>query len=147
LNVSSSEFSSFIKDSSPLIIQEVLRAVRSEPLLSTYHKQSDDKLLNRFQDVTENLSDWLQASDNDMLQSRYRDLAQERIQRGVPLSEVVLTAQTFERVLIGLVRSSATDNPALSAPDIEAIVREFFNRVVFSVVVTYERALFEALLS
>ena len=145
--MSSSELSNVIKASGSLIIEEVLRAVRSEPLLSSYHKQCDNELLNRFRDVTRNLSYWLQATDNDMLQRRYRELAQERIQQEVPLSEVVLAAQTFERVLINQMRSWVVDEQAPPTACAEARVREFFNRVVFSIVLTYERALFRALLS
>ena len=147
MTVSLPELSNVIKESIPLIIQEVLRAVRSQPLLRTYHRQCDDELLNRFQDVVCNLSDWLEASDNDRLQSRYRELARERIQQRVPLSEVVMAAQTFERVLIDQMRSPVADDQVRPTADTEALVREFFNRVVFSVVRTYEQALFRALLS
>ena len=110
-------------------------------------------MLNRFQDVCRNLSQWLEVSDDTLLRERYGKLARERIQEEVPLREVVLAAQIFERVLSGRLRKLAPrdeappgDDPENdSENDSEAVIREFFNHVVFNLVSAYEEAVLRAL--
>jgi len=135
-----------IAEGTPRIIEEVRGAVRAEPYLRTYHAQTDNELLNRFLDVSQNLNQWLEVKNDELLRNRYRELARQRLRQEVPLSEVVLAAQTFERVLIDHLRKRTSEEQPAVGYETEALVREFFNQVVFSMAVAYEIRLLRALI-
>jgi hypothetical protein len=144
--MASLELSLLITHRTPHVVEEVLIAVQAERQLPAYHGRTEAELLDRFQDVCQNLARWLEAGDDAVLRERYGSLARERIQERVPLSEIVLAAQTFERVLVEHLRTLSHEENAQFEEDFEATIREFFNQVILNVVVAYEQAVLRALL-
>jgi len=142
--VLSNRLVAFIEEHAATITRRVHKRIHREPRLKQITKLSQAQLLGRFKDVCLHLARWLALKDNGLVESRYEQLGEERLREGIPLHEVLLVTQLFKRELIDFAREQAQDQTAyeiFAEAELEQLVGDFFDQVIFYIARGYERKL------
>jgi len=125
------------------LVDQVVRAVRSDPRTAFLHEASEAELKRRGFDLYRNLGRWLGEKSEADIEATYRENGYRRFQEGVPLSELVHTLVLMKQLLWNFVRKNDLPETATnlySEEQLEMMVGQFFDKALYHAVRGYEEA-------
>jgi len=133
---------SHLEDLTKTWVQEV----RKSEYLSSYQKLSDDELYSRGHVLFSNLLNWLlKGASNDDAALYFKRIGEERINEGMPLTEVYYALYLEKQVLWGFVawKDEVTGIlKALDAIEFMTVINNYFDLGDFYIIKGYNEQLF-----
>jgi hypothetical protein len=125
------------------LVDQVVKAVRTDPRTAFLHEVSEAELKRRGFDLYRNLGRWLGEKSEADIEATYRENGYRRFQEGVPLSELVHALVLMKQHLWNFVRKNDLPETATnlySEEQLEMMVGQFFDKAVYHAVRGYEEA-------
>ena len=125
------------------LMDQVVKAVRTDPRTAFLHEASEAELKRRGFDLYRNLGRWLGEKSEADIEATYRENGYRRFQEGVPLSELVHTLVLMKQLLWNFVRKNDLPETATnlySEEQLEMMVGQFFDKALYHAVRGYEEA-------
>jgi len=125
------------------LMDQVVKAVRTDPRTAFLHEVSEAELKRRGFDLYRNLGRWLGEKSEADIEATYRENGYRRFQEGVPLSALVHALTLMKQHLWNFVRKNDLPETATnlySEEQLEMMVGQFFDKAVYPAVRGYEEA-------
>jgi len=125
------------------LMDQVVKAVRTDPRTAFLHEVSEAELKRRGFDLYRNLGRWLGEKSEADIEATYQENGYRRFQEGVPLSALVHALTLMKQHLWNFVRKNDLPETATnlySEEQLEMMVGQFFDKAVYHAVRGYEEA-------
>ena len=125
------------------LVDQVVKAVRTDPRTALLHEVSEAELKRRGFDLYRNLGRWLGEKSEADIEATYQENGYRRFQEGVPLSALVHALTLMKQHLWNFVRKNDLPETATnlySEEQLEMMVGQFFDKALYHAVRGYEEA-------
>jgi hypothetical protein len=131
-----------IEQNADKLAADVVRTIKTDKRAAAYHQLSDQKFEEYVLDLYKNLGYWLHSRTWSALETVYERKGRERYHDGMPLAHVILAFTETKTMLLEYIRSSVEGDSTDRDMELQLIVTisQFFDRVVYHIVVGYEDA-------
>lgn len=131
-----------IEKNADKLAADVVRSIKSDRRAAAYHQLSDQKFEEYALDLYKNLGQWLRSRTWSALETVYERKGRDRYHDGMPLSHVVFAFTKTKTMLVEYIRNSVEGDSTERDMELQllATISQFFDRVIYHIVVGYEDA-------
>ncbi len=131
-----------IEQNAEKLAADLVQTIKRDPRAESYHHLPDHKFEELVLDLFQHLGHWLHSRTWTSLQNVYEKRGRQRYHDGMPLSHVVFSFCKTKCMLLDYIRSGVEGYEPEGEMEIELVfaISEFFDRVVYHIVVGYEDA-------
>jgi hypothetical protein len=131
-----------IEQNADKLAADVVRSIKSDKRAAAYHQLSDQKFEEYVLDLYKNLGHWLRSRTWSALETVYERKGRDRYHDGMPLPHVLFAFTKTKTMLLEYIGSSVEGDATERDMELQLVITisQFFDRVVYHIVVGYEDA-------